>query len=117
MKNHFKHSEFECKCGCGLNNINGELLEDLNVARSIADTPFIITSGARCAVHNKNVGGLANSSHLTGHAVDIRADDSQERSLILEGLVLAGFKRIGISKHFIHVDNDPSKPNQVAWLY
>ena len=117
MKKHFKHSELECKCGCGLNNINGELLEDLNVAREISNIPFVITSGSRCAVHNKNVGGLANSSHLTGYAVDIRADDSRERSLILEGLILSGFKRIGISKHFIHVDNDPSKPNQVAWLY
>jgi hypothetical protein len=29
----------------------------------------------------------------------------------------AGFNRIGISSTFIHVDNDPSKPEDVIWLY
>lgn len=117
MKSYFKNSEFECKCGCGKNNINGELLEDLNIARVIAGVPFIITSGTRCATHNKREGGLPNSSHVTGHAVDIRADDSRERFMVLMGLISAGFQRIGISKHFIHVDNDTTKPPQVAWLY
>jgi hypothetical protein len=29
----------------------------------------------------------------------------------------AGFNRIGIAPTFIHVDNDPSKPEDVIWLY
>lgn len=117
MKTFFKSSEFACKCGCGLNNVNGELIEDLNIARGIADTPFIITSGSRCDLHNKNSGGSRTSSHMLGYAVDIKADSSLERFKILESLILAGFKRIGIAKSFIHVDNDPHKPSQIAWLY
>lgn len=117
MKSYFKQSEFDCKCGCGKNNINSDLVEDLNVARQIAGIPFVITSGCRCGGHNKASGGLASSAHLTGHAVDIQANSSQQRFRVLEGLVMAGFKRVGISKHFIHVDNDKTKPSQVAWLY
>ncbi|MEQ3658617.1 MAG: D-Ala-D-Ala carboxypeptidase family metallohydrolase [Glaciecola sp.] len=117
MKTHFKSSEFECKCGCGLNNVNGELIEDLNIARGIAGIPFVITSGSRCEVHNKNSGGSRTSSHMGGYAVDIKAESNIERFKILESLIVAGFQRIGIAKHFIHVDNDPHKPAQVAWLY
>jgi hypothetical protein len=29
----------------------------------------------------------------------------------------AGFNRIGIHEHFIHVDDDPSKDADVVWLY
>ena len=117
MKSFFKEHEFACKCGCGLNNVNGELKEDLNVARGIAGIPFVITSGSRCEVHNKNSGGSRTSSHILGYAVDIKADSSLERFKILESLIIAGFQRIGISKHFIHVDNDPHRPNKITWLY
>lgn len=117
MKNYFKESEFVCKCGCGFNNVNQQLKDDLNIAREIAQIPFIITSASRCEVHNKNSGGLRSSSHLTGHAVDIKADSSADRFKILQALITAGFTRIGIAKTFIHVDDDKSKPAQVAWLY
>jgi uncharacterized protein YcbK (DUF882 family) len=117
MKHYFDESEFECKCGCGLNNVNQALIEDLNVARHIAGIPFVITSGSRCEAHNKNSGGSRTSSHLGGYAADIRADDSEERFKVLEALITAGFKRIGIAKHFIHVDNDTRKPQGITWLY
>jgi hypothetical protein len=29
----------------------------------------------------------------------------------------AGFNRLGIAKTFIHVDNDPGKPEDTVWLY
>ena len=33
--------------------------------------PAIITSGTRCAKHNREVGGVAGSYHTTGNAIDI----------------------------------------------
>ena len=36
------------------------------------DDPIIVNSGFRSAAVNKEVGGVANSNHLTGCAVDIR---------------------------------------------
>ena len=117
MKNYFTASEFACKCGCGLNNINQLFIEDLNTARHLAGIPFVITSGTRCPAHNKRSGGLANSSHVSGLAADIRAKDAQERFKVIQALIQLGFNRIGVSKHFIHVDCDTTKPANVMWTY
>jgi hypothetical protein len=36
---------------------------------------------------------------------------------IVGSLLEAGFNRIGIADTFIHVDNDPTKPEEVMWKY
>jgi uncharacterized protein YcbK (DUF882 family) len=117
MRSYFKPEEFECKCGCGLNNVNDVLIQQLNIARHSAGVPFIITSATRCSKHNKSVGGVDSSSHTTGYAVDISAPTPRARFKILQALVMVGFNRIGIAGTFIHVDNDKTKPEDVTWLY
>lgn len=117
MTNYFERSEFECKCGCGRNEISKELIIKLNQARHEAKTPFVITSGYRCPSHNKSIGSLPSSSHPKGLAVDIKAENSNHRMQIIKGLIGSGFSRIGISKKFIHADIDKSKPQQLAWVY
>ena len=44
----------------------------LEVLRERAGTPIRINSGYRSPQLNKKIGGVANSNHLTGCAVDIR---------------------------------------------
>jgi len=92
-------------------------LSKLDNARDIANIPFRITSGYRTASHNKQVGGVPDSAHTKGRAVDIAATGGRERYVIINALQQAGFNRIGISNSFIHVDDDPSKPEQVIWTY
>ena len=115
MRN-FKKKEFACPC-CGKQHMERSTTESLDDARSIAGVPFNINSGWRCKAHNEKVGGKKTSSHLTGWAVDIEATSSRQRFKILDGLIRAGFKRIGIGKTFIHADRDPGKSPQVTWLY
>ena len=67
---YFKKAEFTCKCGCGSNNINLNLVKICDDIRSHFGKPMIITSGTRCTKHNKNVGGVSNSHHLSGKACD-----------------------------------------------
>lgn len=67
----FKRSEFACRCGCGFDTVDGELLEILKTLREHFNAPVKIQSGARCATHNKNVGGADNSQHVYGRAADI----------------------------------------------
>lgn len=112
---HFKKYEFDCKCGCGLNNIDFLLAKSLNTARTIANVPFKINSACRCENHNASIGGSPTSSHKVGLAVDIHCIDSSTRHKILKALYFLGFTRIGIYKTFIHVDIDKSKSNQVTW--
>jgi len=116
MTKYFKKSEFSCKC-CGKNNVSPELMEKLDKAREIAGIPFVVNSGCRCAMANKEAGGVSDSPHLGGYAADIKAQASRDRFLILMGLIDAGFNRIGIGRLFIHADIDPDKDKDVTWVY
>ena len=72
----FKREEFACKCGCGFDTVDAELLEVLTEIRFRFGEPVYINSGCRCEKHNKAVGGKqktgesAGSQHLYGRAAD-----------------------------------------------
>ena len=68
---HFKKSEFTCKCGCGLNIIQLGVVKIAVEVRDLFGSPAIVTSGTRCEKHNKEVGGVSNSRHLKGKAIDM----------------------------------------------
>ena len=89
----------------------------LNYARSIANIPFVVTSGYRCEQHNKEVDGVENSAHTRGFAADIKAANSTKRFIIVNALLRAGFKRIGVGKTFVHCDADSTLPQGVMFDY
>ena len=109
--NHFTEKEFICKCGCGYADFDHYFLKKLDRARELAGISFILNSACRCRKHNKEVGGVENSSHIFGCAVDIKCDNSFARIKIVYGLITAGFKRIIVHQTFIHADTDPRKQN------
>ena len=114
---YFELSDFDCPC-CGKNEMDEEFLLDLDAARGLAHYPFIIDSGFRCPKHNSDLKGSSpTSSHLIGLASDIFTPNSEARYKVLNGLILVGFKRIGIGRNFIHADRDKDKPQRVSWLY
>jgi hypothetical protein len=116
---HFQPDEFACKCGCGKGyaQMEPEFLDKLDRAREYASTPFTLTSAFRCINHNITAGGKPDSAHRFGWGVDIKCIDSRFRFLIVNGLIRAGFDRIGIAPTFIHADCDPNKPEWVLWTY
>ena len=67
---YFKKSEFRCKCGCGADEMSEKLILTADGVRSHFDRPMTVTSGRRCASHNAKVGGVSNSRHLSGKAMD-----------------------------------------------
>lgn len=109
----------ECPCGCGLTITDTEFWSRLDEARKIAGVPFTITSGARCVKYNYTVESTPTSSHIKGLAVDIATADSHTRFKVIEGLIKAGFTRIGYNgpKKFVHVDLDYSKPQELMFDY
>jgi len=120
---HFELSEFDSPDEIGsASKMDATFLQMLDDARGIAGIPFIITSGFRTPSHNAYVGGVQpslkskGSSHLFGYAADIACNNSADREVILNSLIRAGFRRIGIANTFIHCDNDPDK-NPAIWLY
>ena len=113
---HFKREEFNCHC-CGIEKMDDEFLRRLDQARDLAGVPFGILSGYRCPKHNAEVGSKA-LNHPRGKAADIRTNIGPHRILVLQGLILAGFRRIGIAKTFIHADSMDSEGSPVScWLY
>jgi zinc D-Ala-D-Ala carboxypeptidase len=110
---YFSDDEFKCKC-CNVAHMDVLFLSQLNLAREFAAIPFVITSGYRCPKHNKEVGSTSHN-HQDGKAVDIQCTDSQSRLKIVMGLIRAGFRRIGISKSFIHADSMNDVP--CIWTY
>lgn len=94
-----------------------ELVAKLDEARGIAGVPFVIGSGLRSPDRNEVVGGVENSAHLTGEAVDIRCPYSVNRLKMIKAFLQVGFTRIGIGKDFIHVDISKTLPDDVCWTY
>lgn len=67
----FDRSEFACKCSCGFDTVDVELIAVLQDLRDVFGA-IIVNSGCRCPTHNINVGGSQFSQHLYGKAADIR---------------------------------------------
>lgn len=114
---HFKLSEFDSPDVKGSGkNMKSDFLKKIDIARTYANIPFKINSGFRTKERNKMAGGSENSSHLKGLACDIHCVDSNSRLIIVNALLNAGFRRIGIANTFIHCDTDKDKNNSI-WLY
>ncbi len=115
---YFKPSEFDSPDlpGSG-KNMQQSTIEKLERARSSAGVPFGINSGYRTQKHNDSLEhSVKDSAHRTGHAADI-AVTKDTYGKILTALINAGFKRIGLGRNFIHVDDDPTKPTPAVWIY
>ena len=111
-----KYKYFSAKEVTGLDH---EFVLLLDMARELAGVPFNINSGYRTVAKNKAVGGVADSAHLTGLAVDIRARNGEETYKIISGAVSVGIPRIGINRksQFVHLDIDTSKPSPTLYEY
>ncbi len=105
---HFKKSEFTCKCGCGLNNMNLKVVQIADQIRDHFGKPCIVNSGCRCTSHNKKVGGVANSRHLSGKAIDLYVQGISGNTLLsyAKQLVNQGKLRYTylISGNAVHID-------------
>lgn len=100
----FSARELACK-HCGECLFDDHSLRCLQAYRNRQDSPVIITSGYRCAVHNRNVGGARHSLHLVGQAFDLTMPmDRQTRSQAILMAGASGFRGLGLYDNFIHVD-------------
>jgi len=109
----FKRSEFACKCGCGFDTVDVQLLDIVQAVREHFGEPFDINSGCRCKAHNATVGGGSRSQHLLGRAADIDASSGTLNPDRVAEWVMENFPHISVGRYntFTHVDsrtNDPA---------
>ena len=74
---YFEPEEFACKCGGRYCNgapaeMDKTLLKVAVRMRKHFKAPVLVSSGLRCKQHNANEGGVANSDHMYGRAMDFR---------------------------------------------
>ena len=92
-------------------------MSKLDTAREIARIPFVLTSAYRSPEWDKSKGRSGSGAHTMGQAVDIKCNTSRNRFLVVNALLKAGFKRIGVAKTFIHADDSETHDQEVMWLY
>lgn len=96
---YFRKAEFACRCGCGADNMEEKLIRNAVKVREHFGVPVNVTSGRRCAKHNAMVGGVSNSRHLKGKAMDFSVSGKTAEQ------VLAYVKTLGI-RYAYKIDNN-----------
>jgi len=108
LSENFDREEFRCNCGCGKVVVSVRLVMALQSLRDRVKSPIHITSGYRCTEHNRKVGGVRNSRHLSGEAADIVIEGMGPREMYSHALAIQEFRNGGIGiyvdRGFVHVD-------------
>lgn len=105
---YFSREEFACKCGdCGgfPAEPSEKLVRIAEAVRAHFGQPALVSSGVRCPVHNMAVGGVANSRHLAGKAMDfcVRGRTSAEVLRYVNGQKGIRYA-YAIDSQYIHMD-------------
>jgi hypothetical protein len=99
-----------------LDGLIPDLCFKLERARELYGYPIVITCGYRSPEHNAEIGGVPNSAHTKGMAVDIKApQDPFIREKLMWAFGAAGFRRVESAPLHFHVDVDTDKPSPAVW--
>lgn len=83
---YFTREEFKCKCGGRYCNgypaqMQQAVVKIADAARAHFGKPAHVISGLRCQQWNAHEGGVANSQHMYGEAIDLRIDGVDSETL------------------------------------
>ena len=111
---YFTRKEFECKCGCGQDSIDHELVSVLDRLRNRIRQPIIVTSGNRCASYNKFIGGSDRSQHIESKAADFYVSTLWSPAEVFDLLEewYPDKYGIGLYDEWVHLD---VRPKKVRW--
>ena len=110
ISKNFTREEFACKCGCGQDTVDVELVGILQTLRQHFSQPITITSGNRCEAYNAKIGGAKGSLHLTGRAADIVVANVEPED-VYNALdrYLGNRGGLGVYNGWIHIDTRTTK--------
>lgn len=106
LNDYFQRKEFACKCGCGFDAVDVELLALITGVREKLGKPITITSGCRCPEHNDRVGGSTRSQHKLGKAIDFQVKDISPKEVqkFMDNFLPKDKFGLGYGKTFTHLD-------------
>ena len=102
--------EFRCQCNrltCNSLIFSPRLKDSWNIVRAQFGKKLKVNSGHRCQAHNHEVGGVEDSAHTRGEAIDISFDEfnPMERNH-LKMLLEANFDVVIMYPTFYHCHNN-----------
>lgn len=111
---YFTRAEFKCQCGGRY--CNGYPVEPAEGTVRMADevrrragVPLTVNSGIRCKQHNAEVGGVSNSLHTTGQAVDLGGNIAPAKlhqiAQQVQAEMIPGRGGLGLYSWGVHIDN------------
>lgn len=107
---YFTREEFRCKCGGKYCNgfpaePEEKLIRAAEKTREYFDRPMTISSGLRCPTHNANSGGVYNSRHLSGKAMDFSVRGFNATSVLPYVQSLSEIRyAYAIDSNWVHMD-------------
>lgn len=116
-RRYFRDDEFTCRCGCGGNRMRRGFVAKLErVREAYYRKPLVVTSGYRCAAHEKTVGGTGEN-HPNGVAADLLLAKGGDMKEFLAAFHAVGLRRAVLyrDKPHIHVDDNENLPEGV-WI-
>ena len=87
--------------------------------KKLGNYPILVTSGFRSKKVNKRVGGVSNSDHLEGLAVDIIVKNNKSIKDTAKQIIETQleFDQIIIYRNFIHLGFNKRMRRQIVWYY
>lgn len=106
---YFAKREFACKCGRYCDGYPAQMqrgiVEIADRAREELKGVGFVSSGLRCTQHNANVGGVSNSRHLSGKAIDLRIEGKSARQTLAWAQKQPDVRyAYAIDANYIHMD-------------
>ena len=107
---YFKRSEFKCQCGGKYCNgypveMQEKVVKAADKVRAHFDKPVTVSSGIRCTKHNAEVGGVSNSRHLQGKAIDLNVSGFSASMVLAYVQSLPEIRySYAINSDYIHMD-------------
>jgi len=111
LTKNFSRSEYACKCGCGYDTVDYDLVMFHQRIRDHFGKPVTITSGCRCEAWNERVGGEDDSQHMKAKAGDIIVHGITPKAVGVYADSI-GVPGIGVYDDFTHMDvrsNGPAR--------
>ncbi len=103
----FDRQEFACRCPrCGGFPVEPEekLVRLADQVRIHFGKPITVSSGVRCREHNAEVGGVSNSRHLLGKAMDFTVGGVGAEAVLAFVRQLGVRYAYAIDSNFVHMD-------------
>ena len=91
----------------------------MEMIRALLGKPILISSGYRCAELNKAVGGVANSAHMSGYAVDFTCPDygsPYKVAMELANSPSISFDQLIQERTWVHISFDPKMRRELLTL-